>query len=120
MKYISLLLFIGIANLNVYSNSSIEAVSETCLLEYRELITNYDVNVDVLPLPYSETQYSCMRQITQKGQYSLWKVQSNEVTSYPHDFIVGNRYNYFVFKGNNFHMTVNDFNKYHIYSFFIE
>lgn len=122
MKTLQILLVAVLAiNMNVFAETSInEKAVQQCHADYQDLVLNYNVTVDVLPLPHSSLSFACMQKVYTKGQYSLWKVRAGEVDRYPHSFITGNSYNYFVYKGDRFHMTVNNLNKNDVYRFFVE
>jgi hypothetical protein len=69
-------------------------------------------------LPYAKTDMVKMQKVFTKGDYTLWKCQADVVTTYPADNITGKTFNYFVYKNNKFHLTVNEFNKQNVFKFF--
>jgi hypothetical protein len=120
MKMFKILVLIMIsANLS-FAEVSGEKSANQCLLEYEYLVKNYNANVDLLTLPYASGDSACMTMVYSKGDYSLWKVRSDEVVNYTNSFITGKSHNYFVYKDNDFHLTVNEHNKSDIYKFFAE
>lgn len=120
MKTISLIIImfmsVSIASANTDANE--EVFEKQCLLEYQDFIVNFNVEVDLRFLPYTMNQRACMKKVTSQGEYSLWKVPADEVISYQSVEITGRSYNYFVYKENQFHFTVNESNKNHVYNFF--
>ncbi len=122
MKTINIILIAVFAiSINVYAETTVkEAALQQCHADFQDLVLNYNVSVDVLPLPHSSNNFACMQKVYTKGQYSLWKARAEEVDRYPHSFITGNSFNYFVYKGDRFHLTVNNYNKNDVYRFFVE
>lgn len=104
----------------INAETSGEKSTSQCYLEYEKLITNFNVSVDLLQVPYSTSKSACMQKVYSKGDYSLWKVPANEIVAYPNKNITGVSFNYFVYKSDNFHLTVNELNKSDVYKFFTE
>ncbi|MBN2779400.1 MAG: hypothetical protein JXR36_17345 [Bacteroidales bacterium] len=74
-------------------------------------------NVSVQFLPYANNGAVLMEKVISKGEYTLWKCPDQYVTNFPGQSITGKNFHYFVYKNNNFHMTVNENNKNDIYKF---
>ncbi len=71
-----------------------------------------------LMLPWADNSPVNMVKVYSKGEYSIWKCKSQNVTRYPGKNIKGEEYNYFVYKNGKFHMTVTEMNKDSVFAFF--
>jgi hypothetical protein len=73
-----------------------------------------------LNLPWANNSAVVMDKVISKDEYTLWRCESNNVKNYPGQNITGKSYNYFVYKNNKFHLTVNEMNKANVYTFFLD
>ncbi|PLX06228.1 MAG: hypothetical protein C0596_17270 [Marinilabiliales bacterium] len=76
------------------------------------MITKYQT------LPWANLDVINMQKVYSKDSYTLWKCTAYLITNFPGEHILGNKYNYFVFKNGSFHMTVTEMNKQSVYDFF--
>lgn len=120
MKTLSIIILSIISTGILSANPSEVKSSDQCLMEYQDLVINYDATIDLMPLPYAKGNRACMKQVSTNGEYSLWRVSADAVVSYNSVEITGKAYNYFVYKQNRFHLTVNESNKNYVYNYFIE
>ncbi|PLX05753.1 MAG: hypothetical protein C0596_18840 [Marinilabiliales bacterium] len=86
--------------------------------KHHEKINYPDPQFNIIQqLPYSSSGVAVMEKVISKDEYTLYKCPSSYVTNFPGQSITGKNYNYFVYKNNEFHMTVNENNKNDIYNF---
>lgn len=70
--------------------------------------------------PYSSFKKTEMVKVYEKGSYSLWKCPIVLIDKYPNtNILFGKTYSYFVYKNDNFHLTVTELNKSDVYNFFV-
>lgn len=71
-------------------------------------------------VPYAENGLANSQLVISKDEYSIWRINSNELSDIPSCSAVGSSYKYFVFKEGDFLFTVNECNKSAVFDFFVD
>ena len=98
---------------------SIVILSVTSLFANTEPMSNIDSEKKIR-VPWANATEVNMQEVFSKGSYSLWKCPSELIDNYPGEKITGISFNYFVYKNNKFHLTVNEMNKTSVFEFFTD
>jgi exo-beta-1,3-glucanase (GH17 family) len=83
--------------------------------------TIFAINIynDIMDVPYAETFGTEMTLLAEKGEYSIYSCETCHLNEIPGCPPKGQIHHYFVFKNNQFHLTVNECNKQAVYNFFV-
>jgi hypothetical protein len=128
MKRIHILtiaLLIGLSSIandtiEIKNNVGGEKTSETSESGYISIKTTIpDILITAnLMIPYAHNGIAESELVVERGEYTIWRIPSNELQEIPSCSAIGNNYKYFVFKNGMFLFTVNECNKKIVYDYF--